>query len=174
MERSSTMRPNDRPPWKQNLLRILTLFSLLLFAACQITPITWATPGASSTPSPTSTYVSENSFAVNFSADCSLLTFNSGVDGLVPEDQNHVTDPFLYQTENGSIQRVRAEKSDLSSQEIPSLAASLSANGSNFLFLFGGRSNSPEPASDHYNFIYLRDLKTSQDERIDFTPLEKQ
>jgi len=75
-------------------------------------------------------------------------------------------DPFIYQTDNKSIQRISAE------EVLPGLATSLSANGR--YLLFGERSNNPEPAADHYNFAYLRDLKTGQDELIDFTPLEKQ
>ena len=75
-------------------------------------------------------------------------------------------DPFIYQTDNKSIQRISAE------EVLPGLATSLSANGC--YLLFGERSNNPEPAADHYNFAYLRDLKTGQDELIDFTPLEKQ
>ena len=137
-----------------------------------LTPSTFLTMSETltqvSTPTPISslTSVHQNAFAVAFSADGRFLAFNSDIDGLIPKDQNHTIDPFIYQTDNESIQRISAEE-DLTGQ-----ATSLSANGR--YLLFGARSNSPEPAGDHYNFAYLRDLKTGQDELIDFTPLEKQ
>jgi Tol biopolymer transport system component len=137
-----------------------------------LTPSTFPTVSETlsqvSTPTQISslTSVYQNAFAVAFSADGRFLAFNSDIDGLIPEDQNHTMDPFIYQTDNESIQRISAE------EDLPGLAASLSANG--HYLLFGARSNSLEPAADHYNFVYLRDLKTGQDELIDFTPLEKQ
>ncbi len=90
----------------------------------------------------------------------------------MPEDQNHTTDAFIYQTVDGSIQWIRAEKEVPSSHYIPLPAAGLSGDGR--YLLYGARSNSPDPAAEHYNYILLRDLKTGQDERIDFVPLEKQ
>ena len=79
---------------------------------------------------------------------------------------------YLYQTESGAVQAVWGQAPDPAGQPIASRASSLSANG-RFL-LHGGRSNAPEPASEHYNFVLLRDIATGQDRRIDFTPLEQQ
>lgn len=137
-------------------------------------PTAPVTPAQISSPPPivSPITVDQNAFAVAFSADGLFLAFNSSIDELVPEDQNHTTDPWIYQTDNASIQWIRTAKEDPFRKSTPSLAASLSANGR--YLLFGGRSNGLEPIENHYNDIFLRDLKTGQEERIDFTPLETQ
>ena len=126
------------------------------------------------TPMPTSlpAAIYQNSFAVGFSTDGNILAFNSSLDRLVPDDQNHMMDPFIYQTENGVIQRISAKNEGLFRNDTASMAVSLSADGR--YLLFGASSNNSVPAVDHYNFITLRDLVTGQDERIDLTPFEKQ
>ncbi len=115
---------------------------------------------------------SNNSFAVGFSADGSILAFNSDLDGLVPDDQNHLPDPYIYHLENGIRFRISPDNVDQQAAASFSRASSLSADGR--YLLYGARFNSPLPAADHYNYIYLRDLKTGQDEKIDFIPLEKE
>lgn len=121
------------------------------------------------TPIPQSTSIALNAFAVGFSSDGSILAFNSSIPGQVAGGASPQTEAHLYLTESGAIQPVLAGAAGL---PISSRASSLSANG-RFL-LHGARSNAPEPASDHYNFVLLRDIATGQDQRIDFTPLEKE
>jgi Tol biopolymer transport system component len=127
-------------------------------------------PTLTVTPLPAATVL--NAFAVALSSDGKILAFNSSIDELVPEDQNHTLDAFVYQTESQTIQWIHPDKNEQLGKNLPSQAKSLSANG-RFL-LFGGSSNAPDPVTDHYNFTYLQDLETGQDERIDFLPLEKQ
>ena len=126
-------------------------------------------------PAPeTAAIINQNSFAVEFSGDGSIngtiLAFNSDLDGLVPDDQNHLPDAYIYQIKDGAIQRVRPDPKGQPLAKLPSRASSLSANGR--YLLHGAQSNSPQPAAEHYNFIYLRDLQTGKDEKIDFLPLE--
>ena len=114
----------------------------------------------------------EDSFAVGFSADGSLLVFNSSVDNLVPEDQNHVMDPFVYHTADGSVERIVAPYADPALINTSTLASNLSADGRTLLY--GEHSNSMEPVDQHFHFAFIRDLATGRDERLDFTAWEKQ
>ena len=148
------------------------------------TPHSTAMVTASSTPHPTATLlpsgtptlqptsITQNAFAVGFSADGRILAFNSSIPALTPGDQNPATEAHLYQMESGAVQAVWGQAPDPAGQPIASWASSMSANGR--YLLHGGRSNAPEPASEHYNFVLLRDIATGQDRCIDFTPLEQQ
>jgi len=98
--------------------------------------------------------------------------FNSSVDNLVPEDQNHVTDPFVYHTADGSIERIIAPYDDPALIDTATRAGSLSADGR--YLLYGEHSNNIEPVDQHFHFAFLRDLTTGQDELLDFTAWEKQ
>ena len=81
-------------------------------------------------------------------------------------------DPFIYNLENDTYTPVRSAPGVQNTVSPATRAISLSANGR--YLLYGAHSNSPQPAADHYNYIYLRDLQTGQDEKIDFIPLEAQ
>lgn len=114
----------------------------------------------------------QNSFSVGFSADGSILAFNSSLNSLTPDDQAGLMDPFIYNLENDTYTLVRSRLGVQNTVSPATRAVSLSANGR--YLLYGARSNSPQPTADHYNYIYLRDLQTGQDEKIDFVPLEAQ
>lgn len=121
------------------------------------------------TPIPQPTSITEDAFAVGFSSDGRILAFNSSIPGQAAGDSSPETEAHLYLTASGAIQPVLAGTAGL---PISSRASSLSANG-RFL-LHGARSNAPEPASEHYNFVLMRDIATGQDQHIDFTPLEQE
>lgn len=121
------------------------------------------------TPIPQPTSITENAFAVGFSSDGRILAFNSSIPGQAAGDSSPETEAHLYLTASGAIQPVLASAAGL---PISSRASSLSANGR--ILLHGARSNAPEPASEHYNFVLMRDIATGQDQHIDFTPLEQE
>ncbi len=139
--------------------------------AASSTPRLTATPLPTETLTPQPTSIAQNAFAVGFSAGGSILAFNSSIPTLTPGDQNPATEAHLYLTESGAVQAVWGQAPDNADQPIASQAFSLSANGR--YLLHGARSNASAPASEHYNFVLLRDIATGQDQRIDFTPLEQ-
>jgi Tol biopolymer transport system component len=114
---------------------------------------------------------SNNAFSVGFSSDGSILAFNSDVNGLVPEDQQGVMDPFIYNLENGTFFQVIPTIGGNNRAATSRRVISLSADGRYLLYRL--RSNSPQPAAEHYNDVLLRDLSTGKDSRIDFLPLEE-
>ncbi|HWR66878.1 MAG TPA: hypothetical protein VN364_12240 [Bellilinea sp.] len=114
---------------------------------------------------------SNNAFSVGFSSDGSLLAFNSDVKGLVPGDQMGLMGPFLYNLESGTFFKVTPKFGANNTFAPPMRAAGLSADGR--YLLYGLRSNSPQPAAEHYNNVLLRDLSTGKDSQIDFLPLEE-
>ena len=128
-----------------------------------------ATPPVNTTPAPTAlpNGITQNSFSVGFSSDGSLLAFNSDVNGLVPEDQMGLMDPFIYNLENGTFVQVIPKLGGNNTAGPPMRAASMSANGR--YLLYGDRSS-----GTGYNYIYLRDLQKGSDEKIDFVPIEKE
>lgn len=136
--------------------------------------------GVSRFPPPTmeeilSSYVTSNSFGVAFGFDKTsnspLLVLNSSVKGLVPYDQTGNEYPYIYNLDTGIVFPIYPKIGGNNTVAPPMRARSLSADG-RFL-LYGLSSNSTEPAAEHYNFIYLRDLTTGKDSKIDFLPLEK-
>jgi len=114
---------------------------------------------------------SNNAFSVGFSSDGNILVFNSDVNGLMPEDQMGLMDPFIYNLQNGTFFQVIPTIGGNNRAATSARAISLSTDGRYLLYRL--RSNSPQPAAEHYNDVMLRDLSTGKDSRIDFLPLEE-
>jgi Tol biopolymer transport system component len=125
-----------------------------------------ATKTATGTPTPTPTSVTQNTFAVGFSADGRFLAFNSSLDGLVPEVPTHTVNAFIYDTTEGTIElaSVYDRSQEDPTRPLAARANSFSADGR--FVLFGGVEN------NRVNFRYLRDRVLGVTERIDFLALD--
>lgn len=116
---------------------------------------------ASSTPAQLAVY--HNAFAVGFSVDGSRFIFNAGNyedESMFEAGRDRA---YLYQTESGEVSRIGATGNR---------AASFSADG-RFVMLYG-RSNALEPLADHESYYILVDMETGQEERVDFSALDKE
>ncbi len=140
-----------------------------------IPPIGSPTPAHFTQPTstPLNPAVYHNSFADAFSADGQELAFTSSVVGLIHGDLSDGIRSYIYQTQSGAIQRISPEDKSTFGNARQMKAISLSADG-RYLLYAERDTNSIEPAFDHFDHIYLRDLQTGQDESLDLTLLEKQ
>jgi hypothetical protein len=101
------------------------------------------------------------------------LVFNSDLDGLVPEDQDHLTDAFVFNASDGTNALVSqySPGQEEPVQGKPAPAFSFSGDGRSVLF--GGMENSLEPLADHVSYVFLRDLTAATTDRVDFSELDK-
>lgn len=132
-------------------------------------------PALTAAPPAVSEYASSNSFGFSFYYDqgsyTTFLVLNSNVKGLIPYDQTGIEYPYIYNLGTGTLFPVIPTLGGNNTVAPPMRARSVSANGR--YLLYGLAANSTEPAFEHYNYIYLRDLHNGGDSKIDLLPLEK-